>query len=239
MPLTAPPALPVNAALLLDLDGTLLDLAPTPDDVVVPPSLPPALRRLRARLDDALAIVTGRPVDQIEALLGDAPYAIAGEHGGVLRPAPGAPLLRADLPELPQFWLEQAAAAVAPHAGALVERKPRGFVLHYRLAPDAGPALEAAAHAIVAARAAAYAVLPAHMAWEIRPRGADKGTAVALLMSRPPFAGRLPVYVGDDVTDEDAMHVARAAGGLGLRVQEAFGTPEAVRAWIAEFAATL
>ena len=237
--MTELPALPEHAALLLDLDGTLLDLAPTPDEVVVPPDLPGTLRHLRDRLGNALAVVTGRPVAQIEALLGDAPYAIAGEHGGAVRPAPGAALVRAELPELPAFWLDQAAGSVAAHPGALLEPKPRGFVFHYRLAPDAGPALEAAAHAIIAARASAYSVLAAHMAWEIRPRGVDKGTAVANLMRAPPFAGRVPVYLGDDVTDEDAMRVAVDAGGLGLRVSDVFGSPAGVRAWLADLAATL
>lgn len=231
------PPLPERAALLLDLDGTLLDLAPSPDAVVVPPDLPDTLRRLRTRLDGALAVVTGRPVEQIDALLDDAPYAVAGEHGGAVRSAPGAALLRADLPDLPAFWLDQAAGAVAAWPGALLEPKARGFVFHYRQAPEAGPALQAAAHAIIAARAAAYTVLPAHMAWEVKPRGADKGTAVAVLMRAPPFAGRVPVYVGDDVTDEDAMRAAREAGGMGLRVSEAFGTPAGVRAWLADLAA--
>ncbi len=237
--MSAHPALPPRAALLLDLDGTLLDLAPTPAAVVVPAGLVETLRRVRARLDDALAVVTGRPVEQIEALLGDAPYAIAGEHGGVLRPAPGAALVHAGLPDLPPGWLRAGRAAAAANPGALLEPKSRGFVLHYRQAPDAGPALEAAARAIVAPRADAYAVLAAHMAWEIKPRGADKGTAVATLMQTPPFAGRAPVYVGDDVTDEDGMRVARAAGGLGLRVQDVFATPSGVRAWLTELAASL
>ncbi len=237
--MTGPPALPERAALLLDLDGTLLDLAPTPDTVVVPPDLPATLRRLRERLENAVAVVTGRPVEQIDALLGDAPYAVAGEHGGVLRPAPGAALVRAALPELPAFWLDQAAASVAAYPGALLEPKARGFVFHYRQAPDAGPALQAAAHAIIAARAGAYAVLPAHMAWEIKPRGADKGTAVVTLLRFAPFAGRVPVYVGDDVTDEDAIRAADAAGGIGLRVRDAFGDPAGVRAWLADLAATL
>lgn len=230
------PLLPAQAALLLDLDGTLLDLAATPDAVRVPPDLADTLRRLRARLDDAVAIVSGRPIEQIDALLGDAPYAVAGEHGGAVRPAPGAAVARAALPELPPEWLAQARRAAAAHPGALLEPKRRGFVFHYRQAPEAAAALASAAHAIVGQQGGAYAVLPAHMAWEVRPRGVDKGTAVAALMREPPFAGRVPVYVGDDVTDEDAIRAARGAGGLGLRVAEAFGDPTGVRAWLAALA---
>ncbi len=230
------PALPASPALLLDLDGTLLDLAPTPSEVVVPPDLCDVLRRLRANLGDAVAVVTGRPVAQIDALLGDAPFAVAGEHGGAIRHAPGATLIRPALAELPEHWPAEAAAVAAQFPGALMERKPRGFVLHYRLAPSAGPALGEAARAIIAAEAEVFTILPAHMAWEIKPRGADKATAVEALMARPPFAGRTPVYVGDDVTDEDGMRAARALGGLGLRVQDVFGTPAGVRDWLAALA---
>ena len=233
MSATTPPDLPPDAALLLDLDGTLLDIAAAPEVVVVPPELPDLLRRLRARLGDALAVVTGRPVTQIDALLGDAPFAVAGEHGGAVRHAPGAPLRRADLPELPPGWLDAAAAAAAAHPGARLEAKARGFVLHYRQAPEAGPALRQAAQGIIGARAAEYVLLPAHMAWEAKPRGADKGTAVAALLRAAPFLGRVPFYVGDDVTDEDGMRVARAHGGVGLRVDTAFGDPAGVRRWLA------
>ncbi len=232
-----PVVMPARPALLLDLDGTLLDLAPTPAAVVVPADLAEVLRRLRRRLDDAVAVVTGRPIEQIDALLGDAPHAVAGEHGGAIRRAPGEAVWRPELPMPPQAWRARAAEAVARWPGALLEDKPRGFVLHYRLAPDAGTALHAAARAIVGAAEDRFTVLAAHMAWEVRPRGADKGTAVAALMSAAPFAGRAPVYIGDDITDEDGMAAAVAAGGLGLRVAEVFATPAGVRRWLADQAA--
>ena len=131
MPLALPP--PREAALLLDLDGTLLDLAPTPDAVVVPPELPETLRRLRPHLGDALAVVTGRPIEQIDALLGDAPYAVAGEHGGAIRHAPGGPIVRPSLPD-PPVRVDPAAQPTSSraHPGTLLEQKLRGFVFHYR-----------------------------------------------------------------------------------------------------------
>ncbi len=234
----APPriALPDAAALLLDMDGTLLDLAPTPDAVVVPPMLPPVLRALRARFGGALAIVTGRPVEAVEALFPDSATAIAGEHGGAIRFAPGTALYRVDLPELPDSWAAEAARAVAAHPGALFERKARGFALHYRQAPAARDALERTARDIIGA-ATTHRVLAGNMVWEVKPRGAAKGPAGAALMARPPFAGRVPVYLGDDVTDEDAIREAQALGGLGLRVRDAFGDPAGVRAWLAGLAA--
>jgi trehalose 6-phosphate phosphatase len=231
------PTLPGHAALLLDLDGTLLDIAPTPSSVVVPPELPATLRRLRARLGDALAIITGRPVAEVDALLPGVAYAVAGEHGGAIRFAPGADLTRADLPALPQAWIAAAERLVEGRTGVLLERKARGFAVHFRLAPDAGPALEAGLRALLEGQTT-HRLLPAHMAWEVRPLGADKGTAVAALLAHAPFAGRVPVYLGDDVTDEDAMAVARARGGIGLRVQDVFGDAAGVRAWLARSVAT-
>ncbi len=234
----APPGLPpvglppiARAALLLDLDGTLLDIAPTPDAVVVPPDLLASLRALRTRLDGALAMISGRPVEQVENLLPDAAQAVAGEHGGAIRHAPDEPLDRLDLPSPPEAWFAAGARIAAAHPGTLLERKANGFVLHYRAVPALGPALGAALLAL-AEGSGRFAVVPARKAWELRPRGADKGTAVEALMRRGPFAGRVPVFIGDDVTDEDGMAAARRLGGVGLRVAEAFGSPAGVRVWL-------
>lgn len=219
------------AALLLDLDGTLLDLAPRPDAVVVPPGLPDTLRTLRDRLGGALAIVTGRPIETVDALLGDAPYAVAGEHGGAVRRTPGEMPYRPPLPAPPAAWLDAAERLAAAHPGVLLERKARGFALHFRAAPDAGPALHDALTAMLAG-STTFEQLPAHMLWEVRPRGMDKGKALQSLMAHAPFAGRKPVFIGDDVTDEDAIRAARALGGAGFQVADAFGSPSGVRAWL-------
>jgi trehalose 6-phosphate phosphatase len=233
MPPSAPPALPpiARTALLLDLDGTLLDIAPTPDAVVVPAGLIASLRTLRGHLDNALAVISGRPVDQVEALLPDTVHAIAGEHGGAIRHAPGEPLQRTDLPTPPEAWFAAGARIAAAHPGAALERKANGFVLHYRAAPALGPVL-GEAMAALAEGSDRFVVLPARKAWELRPRGADKGIAVEALMRRAPFAGRVPVFIGDDVTDEDGIAAARRLGGVGLRVADAFGDAAAVRAWL-------
>ncbi len=231
------PPLPPRAALLLDLDGTLLDIAPRPDLVVVPPGLIASLEALRRCLGDAVAVVTGRPVEQVDALLGTAVFAVAGEHGGALRHAPGEALVRPALASAPASWLDAAARVAAAHPGVLLERKTHGFVLHYRLAPEAGPALRGALEALLAPAGAGFALLAARMAWEVRPRGADKGSAVRALLARAPFAGRAPVFVGDDVTDEDGIAAAAALGGTGLRVPEAFGDAAGVRRWLAALTA--
>jgi trehalose 6-phosphate phosphatase len=181
----------------------------------------------------ALAIVSGRPIAQIEALLGGAHFAIAGEHGTAIRHAAGEAVEELPLPDLPAAWLEAARAAAAAYPGALIEPKRNGFVVHFRAVPEAGPALQAVLARLAAEQPDRFSVQGAKMAWELRPSGLDKGTAVRALMARPPFAGRVPVFVGDDVTDEDGMREARAMGGQGLRVGDAFADAASVRAWIA------
>ena len=220
-----------RAALLLDMDGTLIDLAPTPDAVVVAPGLPQTLSALRDALGGALAIVTGRPIETVDRLFGDAPGAVAGEHGGAIRHQRGGAIERPDLPTPPRSWLETAETLVRSFPGALLERKARGFALHYRQAPEAREPFHTAMTAMVGA-STGFELHPAHMLWEIRPLGADKGHAVAALMQRAPFAGRLPIFIGDDVTDEDGMRACRKLGGAGFRVDETFGDPAGVRAWL-------
>ena len=220
-----------RAALLLDMDGTLVDLAPTPDAVVVAPGLAATLASLRDALGGALAIVTGRPVETVDRLFGDAPGAVAGEHGGAIRHYSGGPIERPDLAAPPPAWLAVADALVQSFPGALLERKARGFALHYRLAPHARDVFYTALSTMVA-EADGFQLHPAHMLWEIRPRGVDKGDAVTALMQRPPFAGRLPIFIGDDVTDEDGMRVCRELGGAGYRVDAVFRDPAGVRSWL-------
>jgi trehalose 6-phosphate phosphatase len=220
-----------NTALLLDLDGTLIDIAPTPESVVVAADLPVSLLRLRARFGDALAIVTGRPIATVDRLLPGIPFAVAGEHGGVIRHAPGEAEERADVPVVPEAWLMEAESWVRAYPGALLERKARGFVLHFRLAPEAGPVFRAQLAELMQDWPH-HQVMTSHMAWEIKPPGIHKGRAVEMLMLRAPFAGRVPVFVGDDVTDEDGMAVARAMGGQGLRVQDHFDDAAGVRKWL-------
>jgi trehalose 6-phosphate phosphatase len=238
MLVVAQDALPLFArsALFLDLDGTLVDLAPTPDSVVVPSGLTEALRVVRHRLGEALAVVTGRPIETIDDLLGDAPFAVAGEHGAAIRAAPDASIERADLKSPPLSWIDRGAVLEAAWPGTMLERKARGFGLHFRLAPEAGIAIHDVLSTLVAG-SPDFELMQGQMLWEIRPRGVDKGNAVASLMRHAPFLGRIPVFIGDDVTDEDGMREARAMGGAGLRVQEVFGDAAGVRAWLRETAA--
>lgn len=226
---------PGRAAFLLDFDGTLVDIAPKPELVRVPPALPDALLRLRALLGDALAIVTGRPIAQIDEFLPGVPFAVAGEHGTAVRHAPRAPIERADLPQPPAEWLARADQLAASNPAILVERKEAGFVLHFRAKPELGAMLRQEAEQMLAGTPGAlggFHIQAAKMAWEIRPAGIDKGSAVRLLMQTPPFAGRLPVFIGDDVTDEDGIKAAIELGGTGYRIPDDFDEPESVRRWL-------
>jgi trehalose 6-phosphate phosphatase len=226
------PFSPDRAALFLDFDGTLVEIAPRPEAVTVPPSLPPLLERLSRRLDGALAVVSGRPVAQLDLHL-PVPIAKVGDHGAALRAGSGGPVSAPQLPVPPQTWRDQAEAVAAAFPGALVEHKTHGLVIHYRLAPEASEAAHRLLTTLVEGDEA-FTLMPARMAWEVKPRAVSKGTAVATLLAQPPFAGRLPVFVGDDVTDEAGMAAAEAAGGIGLKLQDAFGTPAAFRDWLAQ-----
>lgn len=228
------PALPPlgRLALLLDIDGTLLDLAPTPSEVVVPPCLTDLLRRLAGKLGGALALISGRRIEEVDALFPGLGIAVAGEHGAALRRAPDRVVERPNLPAVPASWREAARRLAVANPGVLLEEKPLGFVLHFRRAEGAGPGLGAALDELVGRTGAGFVVAPAIMAWEVRPAAADKGAAVRALFERLPYAGRVPLFIGDDTTDDDANRAARELGGFGFEVASTFGSPAGVRHWL-------
>ena len=150
-----------------------------------------------------------------------------------MRHRPGEAVQHTALPELPPHWLSVAAGIAAGHPGTMLEAKSHGFVLHYRAAPLAGEDVHDALLALLTELPDAYVLMAAKMAWEVRPAGTDKAAAVRSLMRHAPFQGRVPVFVGDDVTDRDGIAEARIQGGIGFFVPEDFGSPSGVRAWIA------
>jgi trehalose 6-phosphate phosphatase len=231
------PPLDRRSALFLDLDGTLLDIAPRHDQVVVAPGLESVIARLSQALDGAVALVTGRPLSDVDRLFSGLGLTVAAEHGARLRLPDGQ--MRDHSPELPwrKDWIAAIQAALPRWPGAFLEEKSIGFVIHYRQVPEAGPKIEAFMTDLVAQAGGAAELLPALMAFEVRAAGVGKGHAVRHLMAEPPFAGRIPVFIGDDVTDEEGMAEAEAQGGHGLHVARAFGgTPAEVRAWLARMA---
>ncbi len=227
------PDLDRTNALFLDLDGTLLEIAATPDQVVTPPGLPVLLTNLHALLGGALAIVTGRSLRVTDRLLAPFAAAAAGEHGASLRHHDGT---RQDMPigvPVPEAWHAALKDAAARWSGVLIEPKPHGVAVHYRLAPERGDAVWRLVRALVPEDHPSFRLIPAREAVEIGPRATSKGLAVERLMAQAPFRGRRPIFVGDDFTDEAGMDAARQFGGEGLRVAEVFGgDPAAVRAWL-------
>lgn len=229
----APPDLDRKSALFLDLDGTLLEIAATPELVVVPPALPAVLSHLHHQLDGAVAIVSGRPLAQIDRLLAPFHASAAGEHGVSIRYADGT---LEELPigiAVPDTWREALNGAVERWPGVRVETKPHGVAVHYRLAPEREAEVWQLVRALVAPDHPWFRLIPAREAVEIGLRSASKGHAVERFMGHAPFHGRRPIFIGDDFTDEAGMSMARRFGGVGLRVAEVFGgDPAQVRAWL-------
>jgi trehalose 6-phosphate phosphatase len=241
--MTASDPSPIRAAsprwaLFLDIDGTLLDIAPTPSSVEIPSDLASILKAASAALDGALAVASGRTLAEIDHLLSPLRPPCVGEHGAVIR-HPDGTVERAGPEEIvPEAWRARLRVATAGWTGVLVEEKSYSVAVHYRLAPSREDRLRALVETVVADDAANFEVLPASMAFEIRRRSLTKAMAVETFMATAPFAGRIPVFVGDDVTDEDGFRAARAMGGLGLNVKQCFGgEPWRVRRWLQTFAA--
>ncbi|MGC9270629.1 trehalose-phosphatase [Acidiphilium sp.] len=219
-------------ALFLDLDGTLLDFAATPAEVVVPRDLPRLMADLAAGRDGALAVLSGRTLADIDAVTGS-PLPAGAEHGFVCRDPVGAIHHPIETTANRPAWRQALCEAAATMPGVVIEEKQFTLVAHFRRAPVYGPALHALIDRLIADDPDVE-ILAAAMAWEIRPTGVDKGGALRWFMGRPPFAGRSPVFVGDDTTDEAAIAAARALGGVGLHVHRDFaGSTSAVRIWLA------
>ena len=223
----SPPAPPLSllsgAALFLDFDGTLVELAEAPDAIRVPGALHPLLQRLARVVDGRIGIVSGRAIADLDAHLGAGGIAVSGSHGLELRFADGS-----HMPVAPPPGLERARMAVREFAedspGLLVEEKPAGVALHFRQAPEREE--EAAAFMAGLAAETGLALQSGKMVAELRAPGADKGDALRAFMAEPAFAGARPVFVGDDLTDEHAFVAAAAMGGAGILV----GAPRATAA---------
>ncbi|GBQ87694.1 trehalose-phosphatase [Gluconobacter albidus] len=225
------PFSPSRAALLLDFDGTLVDIAPTPEAVRVPDGLTADLQRLRDMLDGALAIITGRPIAQIDHFLPGIPYAVAGEHGVAVRPAPDQEVRQRVLPLVPADWTAKSEELAVRYPGASIEHKKAGMVLHYRRVPEAESAFRELT-SVWPVESHGFHLQDAQMAIELRPLGIDKGKALEELMAEPPFRGRLPLFAGDDVTDRDGVRAARQMGGEGWLIPDDFPDAATFRRWL-------
>lgn len=206
-----------SCALFLDFDGTMVDIAPQPEAVRVPPPLIATLGQLRDFLGGAVAVISGRPIAQIDAFLAPLRLPIAGVHGAERRDAGGAVRLVATHPLVA---VERAAHALATRHPALrVENKRGSLALHFRQAPEL-EALCVSTMQEAVESSPGLTLMRGKMVVEAKPGGASKGRAIEDFLAEPPFSGRVPVFIGDDITDEVGFSTVQRLGGLGVKVGE-------------------
>jgi len=206
-----------SCALFLDFDGSLVDLAPQPEAVIVPSGLVGTLGAINTYLGGALALISGRPIEQIDAFLHPLKLPAAGVHGAERRGADGSISL---LSTHPLQRVEDAANALAARYPALrVENKRGSVALHYRQAPELERLCLETMQAAVD-ESPGLTLLRGKMVAEAKPGGASKGHAIEAFMHEAPFAGRTPVFVGDDLTDEVGFSTVQRLHGLGVKVGE-------------------
>jgi trehalose 6-phosphate phosphatase len=233
-----------RSAFLLDIDGTILDFAPSPRQVWVPAGLRRTLARLTQAAGGALALVSGRSISDIDLIFSPLQLAAIGVHGAEMRISADADVQPRVTP-LSKVLKRKLATIAELGPGILVEDKGYSLALHYRLAPEKGAAVLAAATKICAeVPEEAIRILPGKLVVDIKPAAIDKGDAVSELMQNPPFAGRHPIYIGDDTTDLPVFRIiskfggrAYSVGGIIADVDGHFDTPESVRSWLARIAA--
>src|SRR5258706_11692693 len=230
-----------ESAILLDIDGTLLDLAPTPREVWVPPGLAKTLNRLHERTSGALALVSGRSLNDIDLIFAPEQFPAVGGHGAEMRVSADSESVATHAPPLDKELKRRLAAIAKLSPGILLEDKGYSLALHYRLAPHAEKAVYAAVSLIMADPPnAPIEVLPGKCVCEIKHSGFNKATGVLELMTHEPFKGRRPIFIGDDVTDEAVFGIMPDLGGLAFSVGRRaagvsghFDEPRDVREWLA------
>jgi trehalose 6-phosphate phosphatase len=237
------PPFAADWAFFLDIDGTLLDFAARPHEVKVEAGLLELLDRLRAAAGGALALVSGRSVEDIDKLFAPLVLPAAGQHGTERRGAAGT--VRRHAP--PVERLGRAAADLvrltAAHTGLVLENKGMTLALHYRLAPALRALAEREMRAVAAALGDAFELQSGKFVVEVKPSGKDKGSAIAEFAAEPPFAGRRPVFIGDDLTDEPGFDLVNRMGGHSLKVGPGITRARwhlfdaaAVRRWLTSYA---
>jgi trehalose 6-phosphate phosphatase len=205
-------------ALFLDFDGTLVEIADRPDAVVVPSSLGATLRTLRDRLGGAMAIVTGRSINVIDGFLAPDRFDVAGLHGAEYRLAGELfPCRPQDHPELRQ-GIDDLEERFASEPGILIEDKGCSVAVHWRLAPEAEELASRTIIELAAALGSAYRLQLGKAVAEVLPARASKGGIIRHFLTGGPFRGRQPIFIGDDLTDEQAFEVVDAIGGISVRV---------------------
>ncbi|MDH3419757.1 MAG: trehalose-phosphatase [Gammaproteobacteria bacterium] len=212
------PAWPEHAALFLDLDGTLLEFAETPDGVEITERFKALLRRLDRVEHGAVAFVSGRTIARLDELLAPHRFALAGVHGSERRRSTGrvapAPIDSAALDPV----RERLRRFATDYEGVLIEDKGISLALHYRQQPGLAAVVEQLGTNLAAELPSGWEMLEGNHVLEIKPAGIDKGAAIRQFMSEAPFAGRTPVFIGDDVTDEAGFRAVNELGGVSVKV---------------------
>ncbi|NJO12691.1 MAG: trehalose-phosphatase [Gammaproteobacteria bacterium] len=205
-------------ALFLDVDGTLLEIAETPQSVQVPATLKQLLVTLAFRLDGALALVSGRTLNDLDHLFAPLRFCAAGVHGWERREATG----RVVRSQLDAHRLDSARQLLRRFAerddGLLLEDKGHALAVHFRRAPHLSADVRDAVTEASEHLGSAFAMQAGKCVFEIRPSACTKGTSISAFMQQPPFLNRLPIYIGDDLTDEDAFAIVNEVGGISIKV---------------------
>lgn len=236
------PRLDAASALFLDFDGTLVELATQPEAVQIPDGLSSLLARLGTQLGGALAVVSGRRLADLDRFLAPLRLPLAAEHGSQRRLAGGGDAVSLAAPDLAGL-IDAVTAFAGRHRGLRVEVKSAAVALHYRHAPELeSECLQWMSDA--AESMAGVELLHGKFVFEIKPSGVSKGTAITDFMKQAPFKGRVPVFAGDDVTDEAGFAAVQAMGGFGIKVGEGptlaqarCPSPAALLAWLEDAAA--
>jgi trehalose 6-phosphate phosphatase len=206
-----------SLALFLDFDGTLVDIVARPDLARVSPQLLDLLDNTHRYLEGALAIVSGRPLTDLDRLLAPAIFPAAGVHGIQHRDGAGRVVIRCQTP-IPDPVREQTRALAEHDSRLVLEDKEYSLSLHYRLAPELGNSVRSNLGKIWAPLEPDFSIQSGKMVFELRPAGIDKGSAIEQFMSEQPFLGRHAVFIGDDITDEDAFAVVNRIDGYSAKV---------------------
>lgn len=221
-PLPAPPWPPADTApswaFFLDIDGTLLEYADRPGAVCVEGALASTLVRLHRATDGAMALISGRAVSDVDALFAPLVVPAAGQHGAERRSADGTHHRHPTLAEALRPAAEALAGFAGRHPGVFLEDKGMSVALHFRLRPELRDRVAREVSRVAETLGDAWAVQAGRLVLEIRPGGRDKGVAIAEFFAEPPFAGRVAVFVGDDLTDEHGFRMVNRLGGLSVKV---------------------
>jgi trehalose 6-phosphate phosphatase len=231
-----PPRIFPDAALFLDFDGTLVAIAETPEAIEVPSALVALLGDLHDILGGALAVVSGRQIDAIDRFLAPLRLPAAGEHGVQRRDAEGH-MQEQRAPDL-TIVLEAANELARVHEGLLVERKHAAIALHYRLAPQLEAVCRDALTRVIDGQPQ-LELMHGKFVFEVKPSGINKGIAIDAFMREAPFTGRVPVFAGDDTTDESGFAIVQPRGGIAVKVGSGpslalhrLDSPRAVFEWL-------